>query len=108
MNKNLHIRLLNKAYGKSIKNLNKSFFTDKNTGLYLFLEYLKNMRDSMIMVYLESDDKPVSLATIITAIAEFEAYTSCRDQTNKTFHWNNFCELVKQNMEEWLQINDSV
>jgi hypothetical protein len=45
------------------------------------------------------------LTTIITAVAEYEASIST-DQ--KVFHWNNFCELVKQNMEDWLELNDSV
>jgi hypothetical protein len=57
-------------------------------------------------VNLEKDSKTnMKLATIITTVAEYEASLTT-DQ--KVFHWNNFCELVKQNMEEWLELNDSV
>ena len=47
----------------------------------------------------------MKLATIITAVAEYEASITTNQ---KAFHWNNFCELVKQNMEDWLELNDSV
>jgi hypothetical protein len=108
MNKIKQTKLLNKSYKKSFKCLNKNFFEDRNTGLLLFIEYLKYIRDSMILSSTEGRDEQLKITSIITAIAEFEAYNSCRDSRNKMFHWNNFHELVKQNMEEWLQINDSV
>ena len=106
MRKKSQVKLLNKAYYKSLKNLNKNFFNNKNTGLFLFIEYLKYIRDSLIIEDSNAEQDQEKLATIITAIAEFEAYTSCRDTTNKTFHWANFCELVKQNLREW--IDDSI
>lgn len=103
------IKQLNKAYKKSFNTLNKSFFQSKTTGLDMFVEYLRYLRDLMILsadVDLEKDSKTnMKLATIITTVAEYEA-SLATDQ--KAFHWNNFCELVKQNMEDWLELNDSI
>jgi hypothetical protein len=101
---------LNKAYKKSFKLLNKNFLKSKTFGLDVFVEHLKYIRDIMILQQ-EGDIEAINtsnitLATIITAIAEYEASTHNHEQ--KCFHWNNFCELVKQNMEEWLALNDSV
>lgn len=104
------IKQLNKAYEISFDRLQKSIFTDKKNGFVLFTEYLKYLRDSIVLQeqYEESDNAKLKLATIITAIAEFDAYKQTQDTKQKTFHWNNFCELLKQNMEDWLKIDDSV
>ena len=103
------IKQLNKAYKKSFNTLNKSFFQSKTAGLNMFVEYLRYLRDLMILsaeVDLEKvNNTNTRLATIITAIAEYEASIST-DQ--RAFHWSNFCELVKQNMEDWLELNDSI
>lgn len=103
------IKYLNKAYKKSFNNLNKALFQSKTAGLNILVEHLKYLRDLMILSA-EGDLEKIyktntKLATIITAVAEYEASVST-DQ--KVFHWNNFCELVKQNMEDWLELNDSV
>jgi hypothetical protein len=103
------VKQLNKAYKKSFDTLNKSFFQSKTVGLELFVEYLRYLRDLMILSA-EGDLEKVNnintrLATIITTIAEYEASI---DAEQKVFHWNNFCELVKQNMEDWLGLNDSI
>ena len=103
------IRQLNKAYKKSFNILNKSLFQSKAAGLNIFIEHLRYLRDSMILLAdgdLEKTYKTnTKLATITIAIAEYEAYTNT---TQNVFHWNNFCELVKQNMEDWLELNDSI
>jgi hypothetical protein len=103
---------LNSAYSKRFKAINESFFINKDTGLVLFVEHLKYLRDRLIL------ETPVDLnkhkptktkiATLVTTIAEFDAYRSSQDSDKKAFHWNNFCELIKLNMEEWLEPNDSV
>ena len=105
MDYNKQTELLNKAYRNSLKRLSKNFFIDKFSGMSLFIEYLKYLRDSMIISNYEDE---LTLATITTAIAEFEAYNGGKDTKNKVFHWNNFWELVKQNLERWLQLDDSV
>jgi hypothetical protein len=103
------VKQLNKAYKRSFNTLNKSLFQSKSAGLAIFIEHLRYLRDSMILAAGDDLEKAnetnMKLATIITAVAEYEASTSA-DQ--KVFHWNNFCELVKQNMEDWLELNDSV
>lgn len=101
---------LNKSYSKSFKRLQKAFFTDKKAGLSLFIEYLKYLRDLIVLAEYENklENDVLKAPTIIAAIAEYEAYNQNKEQQQKSFHWNNFCELVKQNMEDWLKIDDSV
>ena len=101
------VKQLNKAYKKSFNTLNKSFFQSKTAGLNMFVEYLRYLRDLMILSAEEDLEKAdnTRLAAIITAIAEYEASTNTEQ---RVFHWSNFCELVKQNMEDWLELNDSI
>ena len=102
------VKQLNKCYKKSFKNMQKHFFDDKSIGVYLFVEYLRYLRDLIILKNYEDQDYKLKAATIAAAIAEFESWHDSREADKKAFHWNNFCEFVKQNMEEWLKTNDSV
>ncbi len=95
---------LRKAYRKRLNSLNKKFFKDPNSGLNIFVEYLKFKRDSLIL----QSKEDTCLASLITAIAEFEAYKTSEENTQKEFHWSNFCNFVKLNMEEWRIQNDTV
>lgn len=103
---------LKNAYSKRFKAINESFFINKGTGLVLFIEYLRYLRDCLILethVDLNKhENTKTKIATLVTTIAEFDAYKNSLDNDKKVFHWNNFCELVKLNMEEWLEPNDSV
>jgi hypothetical protein len=99
---------LDKAYEKRLKTLNKDFFTDNKTGLFLYVEYLKYLRDSFILDSYKDDRDRLKIAALNTAIAEFYAYNESSVEDTKRFHWNNFCELMRLNMEEWLRPNDSV
>jgi hypothetical protein len=110
--KNSKSARLNRAYSKKIKIASKDFFTKKDVGLVLFVEYLRYLRDTLIIkvptaLTNESAHK-TKIATLATAIAEFDTYRISQEESKKTFHWNNFCELIKLNMEEWLEPNDSV
>ena len=71
---------------------------------------MRYLRDSIVLGEYNStaEDSKVKIASIITAIAEFDAYKQTQDSQQKAFHWNNLCELIKQNMEDWLKIDDSV
>lgn len=93
------IKQLDKAYTKRFKLLNKNILESEDSGLLLFVEHLKYLRD----IYILRQPTDV-IVTLNAAIEEFEAYKN----TKKDFHWNNFCEFLKQNMKEWLAINDSV
>lgn len=99
---------LNKAYEKRLKALNKEFFKDNKTGLFLYIEYLKYLRDSFILDSYKDDRDKLKVAALNAAIAEFYAYDESEAEEVKCFHWNNFCELMRLNMEEWLASNDSV
>lgn len=102
---------LKKAYTCSLKTLIKTESNNAELGLGLFAWHLKFLRDNLILnnVYdIETEPVKTCLATLNTALAEFSAYLNAPDKTQKTFHWNNFCDFVKFNMEEWLELNDSV
>ena len=104
------INQLNKAYKNRFSYLQNSIFVNKEAGLTLFVEYLKYLRDSVVLneYNQESENSKIKIASIIAAIAEFEEYKQTQDSKQKIFHWNNFCELFKQNMEDWLNVDDSV
>ncbi len=121
------VKQLAKAYNKKAKLLNKNFTKDLTTGLALFIEQLKYIRDILILEYEEPEtsveepftefmeqnsDPPIDetdakIASLIIAISEFEAYLY-EDDSRKSFHWDNFWEFVKLNAEEWLELNDTV
>ena len=95
------LKSLDNAYNKRFRQLNKDILNiTANTGLLVFIESLKYMRD----IYTIAQKSVDTISTLNAAIEEFEAYTT----TKKEFHLNNFCEFVKLNMEEWLATNDSV
>ena len=100
---NQTLKQLNKAYTKRFKQLTKSILTVNNSGLLLFVEHLRYLRDIQILVG-NSIEGNSSLTTLNAALAEFEAYQNSQND----FHWKNFCSLIKLNMKEWLTINDSV
>jgi hypothetical protein len=104
------IKRLNKAYIKSFNHLQKNFFIKRDSGLLLFVEYLKYLRDSAILTEgsNDSENSKLKIATLITTIAELNAYNQSKEYKQKAFHWNNFCELIKQNMEDWLKLDDPV
>ena len=94
------VKLLNKAYTKRFNQLNKDILVSEDAGLLVFVEHLRYLRDACILTQRSID----TIATLNAAIEEFEAY----QKTKKDFHWNSFCEFLKQNMKEWLAVNDSV
>lgn len=94
------IKQLNKAYIKRFKQLNKNILAAEDSGLIVFVEHLRYLRDVYILTLQPTD----VIATLNAAIEEFEAYR----KTKKDFHWNNFCEFLKQNIKEWLIVNDSI
>ena len=103
-------KLLNKAYKLRSKCLQSSIFVDAHAGITFFVEYLRYLRDSIILnqYAYETEESKMKIASIVAAVAEFDAYMQAQDSLQKTFHWSNFCELLKQNMEDWLNIDDSV
>jgi hypothetical protein len=100
---NNEVKYLNKAYTKKFKHLNKQLLNTRNSGLLIFVEHLKYLRDIQVLTT-NSIETNSYIASLNAAIEEFEAYT----KNQKEFHWNNFCEFVKLNMKEWLSANDSV
>ena len=94
------INQLNKAYSNRFKQLNKGILTTNSSGLNVFVEHLKYLRDVKII----TQESVNTVATLNAAIEEFEAFR----KTQKDFHWNNFCEFIKVNMKEWLVVNDSI
>jgi hypothetical protein len=100
---------LEAAYKKKIKKLSSDL--NKDTGMSLFVNHLKYIRDSVVIkpqIDLEQEPVKTTLATLMAAIAEFEASKRAADTQQKNFHWNTFCDFVKFNMEEWLILYDSI
>ena len=97
---NKQVKQLNKVYNKRFKQLNKNLLTVADSGLVIFIEHLKYLRD----IYIITQKPAEVIASLNAAIEEFEAH----NKTHNEFHWNNFCEFVKLNMREWLIVNDSV
>ena len=92
---------INDAYVKRLEQLYRDRSNMVNGAvLPIFIESLKYTRDVCIVT-----QKPAEVvATLTTAIDEFETY----NKTKKELHWNNFSELIRLNMKEWLVANDSV
>ena len=95
------LKQINKAYAKKLNKVN---------GLNHFIEYLKYLRDSIVIKTgsakaLECNSAAVAL---IVTLNEFDAYKNSKEEKQRKFHWDNFWEFVKLNMEEWLVLNDSV
>jgi hypothetical protein len=125
---NKAIKRLAKVYNKKAKLLNKNFSTDPTTGLAIFIEQLKYIRDLLILTYEAPEELPTDpfeefsenkteiiedeageeMAVLITAIAEFEAYLQEKNRDKKIFHWDNFWEFVKLNAEDWFELDDTI
>ena len=104
-------RILNKlrgAYNKRLTKINKTAIKDSKAGLIFFIEHLKYLRDTAIVKTVPGEDLKGAVNTIAVAIDEFEAYQNSSDPKQKDFHWKNFCEFTKLNMEEWLVLNDPI
>ena len=102
--KNKTIKLLKIAYDKRLKAISNQI-NNRDLGLLYFTEHLKFLRDRLVIEYPERD---FAIASITTALAEFEAYQNTQDFEQKAFHWNNFCDFLKLNTEAWLALNDSI
>jgi hypothetical protein len=94
------IKQLGKAYTKRFKQLNKTMLNTNTSGLNVFVEHLRYLRD----MYILAQKSPEAIATLNAAIEEFETFKT----NQKELHWNSFCEFVKLNMKEWLAVNDSI
>ena len=97
---NYTLNQLNKSYNKRFKQLNKNILTEKDSGLLIFVEHLKYLRD----IYIITGKSTEAIVSLTAAIEEFETHI----KNKQKFHWNNFCEFIKLNMEDWLVANDSV
>ena len=105
--KNKQLDRLNSVYNKRFNKLNKILTKVPTAGVTLFVEHLKHLRDTYIISDVDVLENS-SLVTLMAAIKEFEVYQISEDSKHKDFHWKNFCEFLKLNMEEWLKLNDSV
>lgn len=104
-------RLMNKltrSYNKRFTKLCKTVLKDNKAGLIFFIEHLKYLRDAAIIKAAPGEDLNSIVGTLVVAIDEFEAYQNSSEAKQKDFHWNNFCEFIKLNLEEWLVLNDPI
>lgn len=118
------------TYDKVLKNDHSTNFKSLTNPMSYFVDYLKFMRDYYILtepLVQDSGEENLKIATIATAVSEYEQYQNCehkyygvdgakviykipgtqeevQQQYNKEkiFHWNNFWNLVRLNMEDWM------
>ena len=108
--KNKKLAQIDKAYSNKLKLLNKQVPQGSPMGLAVFVEQLRHQRDTLIVQSTLEPNKAneAKTASLMIAVAEFETYQKSEEVSQKKFHWNNFWEFVKLNMEEWLMLNDTV
>ena len=118
------------TYDKVLKEEHETNFKNLTNCMGYLVTYLKFMRDYYILtepLVLESGEENLKIASLATAVSEFEQYQMCEHKyygfdgtkviykvegtseevqekytTEKTFHWNNFWNLIRLNMEDWM------
>jgi hypothetical protein len=123
-------RQLCRAYDKVLKDNHATDFKNLTNPMNYLVSYLKFMRDYYILtepLVLDSGEENLKIAALATAVSEYEQYQNCihkyysfngtqviyktgctseevQQQYNKekTFHWNNFWNLIRLNMEDWM------
>ena len=121
---------LYRAYDKVLKNDHTTDFKNLTNPMNYLVSYLKFMRDYYILtepLVLDSGEENLKIAALATAVSEYEQYQNCihkyygfngtqviyktgctseevQQQYNKerAFHWNNFWNLIRLNMEDWM------
>lgn len=88
---------LHKAYKKQLKTLSME---NQNDRVQILITYLKYLRD----VELFNFDKEAfeNIPLLNSTIAELEAAVRQSKSEYVDFHIQNFCELLKINLKEWL------
>ena len=123
--KNINKDIYN-TYSKKLKISHEANLLNFSNYMEYLVIYLKFMRDYYILtepLVLESGEENLKIASIATAISEYERYKKCINKyyfengsrkiegtseevqnkynIEKKFHWNNFWNLVNLNMEDW-------
>lgn len=121
---------LYQTYDKALKDTHATSFKNLVNPLDYFITYLKFMRDYYILtepLISESGEENLKIASLATAVSEYEQYQNCehkyygfdgakviykvpgtseevQQQYNKekAFHWDNFWNLIRLNMEDWM------
>lgn len=120
---------LYKTYTKRLKTLHKQSLKSQDPTEY-FVTYLKLLRDYYLLtgpLVTEITEDQFELASLVTAISEYEKATSCinnyylvengvatriiegtdeevleKFSAEKAFHWDAFWNLVKLGLESWV------
>ena len=118
------------TYDKALKDAHTTNFKGFTNCMEYMVTYLKFMRDYYILtepLVMESGEENMKIAAIATAVSEYEQYQNCIHKyygfdgtqviyktdgskedvqqlynKEKTFHWNNFWNLLRLNMEDWM------
>jgi hypothetical protein len=122
---------LYKSYKKRLRVLNRLSFKGLATPVDYFITYLKMIRDCRLLNASDVGailDQDLELASIITAISEYENSQHCIEKyynigstgisrisnedeetvsksyrAEKLFHWESFWNLVKIGVEDWIK-----
>lgn len=114
---------LYKTYGNKLKEHHKKSFENFTNSMDYFITHLKFMRDYFILtepLVLENGEENMKIASLATAISAYDKYQLCinlcktiesnteqnealinKYTQEKEFHWNNFWNLIRMNMEAW-------
>lgn len=87
---------LHKAYKKQLKTLSME---NQNDRVQILIVYLKYLRDIELFVDREAFE---NIPLLNSTIAELEAAVRQSESEYVDFHIQNFCELLKINLKEWL------
>jgi hypothetical protein len=121
---------LYKTYDKRLKKDHEMSFKNLTNSMNYFVDYLRFMRDYYILmepVVLDNGEENLKIAALATAVSEYEQYQTCEQKyygfdgtkvvykvegtqeevqklynAEKAFHWTNFWNLVRLNMEDWM------
>lgn len=122
---------IKKAYNKILTLRHKFNVKNLCNPLDYFVDYLKYLRDFLIMIdYQEQNERAeLSLTALIMAIDEYELYIGCLlsqptmettvqlikegkyteaqelHQKELEQHWRKFWHLIELNIEEWFNVN---
>ena len=122
-------KALYKSYKKRLTDLHEKLLQETATPVEYFVTYLMMLRDKQLLdvpFNKELDSKNVELASIITALKEYDKYKNCiydyyavensvvkriaegteqevqeKYTKEKLYHWEAFWSLVKMCVEDW-------
>ncbi len=121
--------LIRSEYNKKLLAEHKANFSTLDNGLSYFIMYLRFLRDHYIINGGSTENQEstdLKVATLVAAVSEYDKYKTCimnyyklnggvverltdeseeevakKYNSERSFHWRNFWQLVMTNIEGW-------